>query len=119
MFTIALEGVQFYAYHGFYAEEQVLGCYFIVDVHVSFEEKHYQSDHLDSSVNYELIYQLLKKRMLDKPYLLLEDLVQDIVGDVQKAFPFIKLVKVRMAKQQPPLGGEVGASVVSLERKFD
>lgn len=118
MFTIALEGVQFYAYHGFYAEEQVLGCYFIVDVQVSFEEQQYRSDDLDSSVNYELIYQLLKKRMLDKPYMLLEDLVQDIVNDVTAKFSFAKNIKVKVVKQQPPLGGSVAASVVSLERKY-
>ena len=29
---VSLEGVRFFAYHGFYPEEQVLGAEFIVDL---------------------------------------------------------------------------------------
>ena len=34
MGVIAIEGMQFYAYHGRYQEEQVVGNQFIVDVYM-------------------------------------------------------------------------------------
>ena len=36
MITIAIQGAEFFAFHGFYAEEQKLGTKFIVDVEVHF-----------------------------------------------------------------------------------
>ncbi len=35
--TIALEGMRFYAYHGYYEEERILGNEFILDVYVNTE----------------------------------------------------------------------------------
>ena len=37
MATIALEGMRFYAYHGYYEEERTLGNEFILDVYVNTE----------------------------------------------------------------------------------
>ena len=37
MATIALEGMRFYAYHGYYEEERILGNEFILDVYVNTE----------------------------------------------------------------------------------
>ncbi|MCO6477363.1 MAG: dihydroneopterin aldolase [Phaeodactylibacter sp.] len=37
MATIALEGMRFFAYHGYYEEEQILGNEFVVDIFVNTE----------------------------------------------------------------------------------
>ena len=39
MTTIALEGMQFFANHGYYEEEQATNTYFIVDVYVQIGDK--------------------------------------------------------------------------------
>ena len=36
MITVALHGAEFFAKHGFYPEEQLLGCKFLVDIVVGF-----------------------------------------------------------------------------------
>jgi dihydroneopterin aldolase len=36
MVTISLHGAEFFAYHGFYPEEQLIGAKFIVDIEVNF-----------------------------------------------------------------------------------
>ena len=54
MLTIALEGLQFYAYHGLYPEEQIIGNHFILDIRVSIPEPE-DPGSLNESVNYEVL----------------------------------------------------------------
>jgi len=42
--TIGLEGMEFFAYHGFYTEEQKIGTTFIVDVYISTKSNEYNKD---------------------------------------------------------------------------
>ena len=35
MSLIALEGMQFYAYHGVYDEEQIIGNNYVIDIYIS------------------------------------------------------------------------------------
>jgi dihydroneopterin aldolase len=37
MGKILLEGMEFFAYHGHYEEEQIIGTKFIVDIEIDFE----------------------------------------------------------------------------------
>jgi dihydroneopterin aldolase len=54
MVTIALHGAEFFARHGYYPEEQILGNRFIVDIEVSYDnDLSDQSDNLEDTVNYE------------------------------------------------------------------
>ena len=38
MYTISLENLEFYAYHGYYQEENLIGTNFIVDIHVKIDD---------------------------------------------------------------------------------
>ena len=64
MTTIALEGMQFFANHGYYEEEQATNTYFIVDVYVQIGDKSMRevtiADDLTGTVNYEMIYEICK-----------------------------------------------------------
>jgi len=60
MTTIALEGMHFFAYHGYYAEERIVGNQFIIDVYVDVDTFDSQDDNIDDTVNYEVIYDITK-----------------------------------------------------------
>lgn len=114
MAIIALEGMHFYAYHGYYEEEQTVGNHYIVDVYVHTTVMlAAATDALESTVNYETIYQICKLEM-KKPVKLLETVAQRILKRIKGQFSGVSKVTVRISKQQPPLGGRVERAFVEL-----
>jgi 7,8-dihydroneopterin aldolase/epimerase/oxygenase len=107
MGKIQLEGMEFFAYHGCFAEEQIIGTRFTVDLEFDYDtSKAEESDHLTQTVNYQEVYRIVKEEMDKKSYLL-EHVGRRILGAVKKAFPGISNVKVRICKVNPPVGGKV------------
>ncbi len=103
--TIALEGLAFYAYHGFFEEEQRLGNHYQVDItlETDFSEAGRQDD-LAHTVDYGVLYQIIADTM-QTPAKLLEHIAQKIVNQVFERFETVKMVEVCIGKQNPPLGG--------------
>ena len=110
--TIALKDVKFYAFHGFYPEEQLIGNHFSVDVEVKFTPSDDTED-LDLTVNYEVINAIVNKAMRNTKKLL-ETVVRDILDELIIAYPFIINAVVGIKKLNPPMPGEVGHSFVQL-----
>lgn len=107
MGKIQLEGMEFFAYHGCFAEEQIIGTHFTVDLEFEYDSsKAEQSDHLTNAVNYQEVYRIVKEEMENKSYLL-EHVGRRILGAVGPAFPGISNAKVRICKVNPPVGGKV------------
>lgn len=114
MIKVALQGVKFFAYHGFYPEEQVLGNHFIVDVSVEFpQQHHYDDDEIAHTVNYEQLYGMADIEMKHTRKLL-ETVVQGIIDRAKTAYPLAEIIKARITKQNPPLPGEVAASIIEI-----
>ena len=115
MTTIALEGMQFFANHGYYEEEQATNTYFIVDVYVQIGEKNMRevtmTDDLTGTVNYEMIYEICKLEM-KKTTRLIETLAQRIYNRLKSQFPFASKIEVRLSKMHPPLAGVVDRAFV-------
>lgn len=115
MAIIALEGMHFYAHHGFYEEERIIGNHYILDVYVNATVFHAaMTDDLYSTVNYETIYFLCQTEM-KKPTKLLETLVQRMVDRLQEQFEGkVTGVKIRLTKRNPPLRGSVEKAYVEI-----
>jgi dihydroneopterin aldolase len=114
MIKVALQGVQFFAYHGFYPEEQVLGSHFIVDVAVEFlQQHHYTDDEIAHTVNYEQLYQFADAEMKHTRKLL-ETVVQGIIDRIKTAYPFAEVIRASITKLNPPLPGNVASSFVEI-----
>ena len=64
MGTIALEGLEFFAYHGFHDEEQRIGNRYQVDIQVvtDFSEAA-ENDKLKYTVNYADLYEIIVEVM--------------------------------------------------------
>jgi len=120
MATIALEGMRFYAYHGFYQEEQQIGTYFVVDVQIetTFNRKVYTDD-LNSTINYETVYFICKAAM-KKPSKLIETVAARIIVGLKRQFHSNRVgnITVSIKKENPPLGGEVANAKVELDSEF-
>jgi dihydroneopterin aldolase len=113
MGLLNLDGMAFYAHHGYYTEERKRGNNYLVDVQVSCDlDKAGDSDDLDDTVNYETIYKICQRQM-DDPRHLIEAVVKSIAQDIKAAFSDVEYVRVELKKLKPELGGPVHhASVV-------
>lgn len=113
MIKVALHEVRFFAYHGFYPEEQILGNHFLVDAEVEFNNKNIGDDEISNTVNYEKLHSILTEEM-KQPRKLLETLVQEMIDQIRAEFLFLETIKVGIKKLNPPLPGEVGYSLVEI-----
>lgn len=116
MGIIELEDMEFHAYHGHFKEEQVVGNAFKVNVRIKTDcTKAAISDDLNDALDYQLVYRIVKKEMM-KPSHLLEHVVNRIMDALYNSFPEIVLLRVKLAKMNPPLGGQTDRVCVTLER---
>lgn len=105
--TIELENMEFYAFHGHYEEEQVVGNRFRVDL--SFEVDGGQAaltDRLETTVSYLDVYQCIREQMEIKSHLL-EHVSRRIAETLRERFPAILSLRLKVSKMAPPLGGQV------------
>ena len=110
MITIALHGAEFFAFHGFYPEEQKLGTKFIVDVDVSFTPvSNLKDDEISNTVDYERVYGIVQAEM-KKTSKLIETVAQAIANEIKSQFSFAETIRVSLKKMNPPLKGKVGYS---------
>jgi dihydroneopterin aldolase len=112
MVTISIHGAEFFAYHGFYPEEQILGTQFIVDIDASFEPRtDLKSDELDDTLNYEQLYHIAEEQM-KQTRKLIETVAQSIADEIKSRFSFTENIRVSVKKLHPPFKGKVEYSGV-------
>lgn len=110
---ICLHEVRFYAFHGVMPQERSVGGEFLVSVKVGYPlEKAMSSDDVADTLNYAELYELVKKEMM-LPSSLLEHVMGRIVEAIEKAFPKVTSVEVKIKKVNPPMGSDSkGAEVM-------
>ena len=107
MATIALEGMEFHAYHGCFAEEQVTGNTFYVDIYFDTDTSMAEdTDDLNETVNYAEVYEIIKAQMEIKSKLL-ENVGKRIIDAITKRFPEVETIELKVSKMNPPIGGKV------------
>ena len=118
MGVIALEHMEFWAYHGCFEEEQVIGTRFQVDLELSVDTtKAESSDHLHDTVNYQAVYRVVKKEM-ETSSKLLEHLARRILDAIHSNFPSVTHARIKIAKLNPPLGGKIGCVSLTLTDEY-
>jgi dihydroneopterin aldolase len=117
MGQIALEGMEFFAFHGYYDEEQKIGNKYGVDLYIRTDlHAAGASDRLHETVNYEVLYRVVAEEML-APARLLEHLGHRVLDRILIEFPHVRSVKVSVSKFNPPLGGICHRARVTLTRR--
>lgn len=115
MGKVSLEGMEFYARHGYYEEERVIGNKYSVDVtlDVDFSEAA-SEDKLEGTVNYEQVYEIVRDVMsIDAN--LLEHLAGKMIKSLKDAFQSVQKVQVKISKYNPPIKGLCHKATVELE----
>ena len=98
MGKILLEGMEFFAYHGCFKEEQLIGTKFIVDIEVEFDtDSAEKSDHLHDTLNYQEVYRIVKKEMEIRSNLL-EHVARRILTTLKTAYPATGKTMIKIAK---------------------
>jgi len=116
MGTIRIENMEFYAFHGHFREEQIIGNKFIVDLTVEADmDKPGITDNLSDAVNYQEIYGVVKKEMEHKSNLL-EHIATRILNALYSEIKGIKKATVKVSKMNPVMGGHIGRVSVEITR---
>ena len=116
---IAVEGMLFHAYHGYYAEERHRGGQFRVDVYLKVDlKKAAESDKLENTINYEQVSDIARGVMEEKHHLL-EHVAYRLLEQIGKDIKDIASARVRISKLHPPLPLYVERVFVELEKTFD
>ena len=115
-FTIQLNNLKFFSFHGIHEEEKILGNYFLVSVSVSFQCDEKIST-IEQTINYESVYNLIKKRM-GIPTALLETLAQDLAITIHANDNRINSIFIYIEKKNPPIPNMEGSVGVSFKKDF-
>lgn len=115
--SIELKGMRFHAYHGLYPEEKKAGGPFEADLIVSYAPASGTITHIDDTVDYARLFEILKKEMED-PRELLETLAMELASRIHQAFPQVKKVEILLRKLSPPIAGFTGTAGVRFTREF-
>lgn len=104
---IKIQGMEFYAFHGCFKEEQIVGGRFLVDIDITTDcLKAAESDSIKDALNYQAIYEIIRNEMKIKSHLL-EHVAGRILDRIYDKFDSIKHVSLTISKVNPPLGGQV------------
>ena len=118
MGKIVIEEMEFYAFHGHYKEEQIVGNRFLVDLEIKTDLKPAaDSDQLNDAVNYQRAYQIIKNEMRRKKSNLLENIAKRILDALFSEMEGIEKASLRIRKMHPPMGGPIRSVGVSMSRK--
>lgn len=108
--------MEFYAFHGHFKEEQIVGSRFLVDLTMETDmEKPGESDELRDAVNYQKVYLIIKKEMETKSHLL-EHIATRILNALYSEMTGIKKATIKVSKMNPVMGGRIGSVSVEISR---
>ncbi len=116
MGLIKIENMEFYAFHGHFKEEQIVGNKFLVDLIIEADMAiPMKSDNLKDAVNYQKAYEIVKFQMEKKSHLL-EHIAGRILDAIHSEMSGITKATVKVSKLNPPMGGKIGSVTVVMER---
>lgn len=117
MITVQLHQLFFHAYHGVHEEEKVLGNEYMVDCSIQFYESTDVITHIDETINYAVVYEVIKKRM-GVPAQLLETVAMEIGNEIIRNYKDLKVIDISIKKMHPPIEGIRGSVGVTWHKKF-
>ena len=103
---VRLVNAVFYGHHGVMQEEHEVGGRYEVDVGVELDfEAAARHDDLTRTVDYETIYEFVRKLVTENNFYLIEKLAYRIAHQVLDTYPTVEGVEVTVRKPNPPVGG--------------
>lgn len=113
---LEIEGMEFFAYHGCFEAEQIVGNKFTVYACLHYDcSVAAQSDRIDDALSYQTAYEIIAREMMKSSHLL-EHVCRRILEAFYETFPQLQYAKIKISKMNPPLGGQIGCTSVTLEK---
>lgn len=111
---IGITNAKFFAFHGYFEQERIFGNHFVINLRVEVPDSLFQTENLDTTVDYGDLYAICKNQMqLTKE--LLESVAFCILEDIKAKWPKVLHAKVRIDKIGPQLGGPLDTSFIEVE----
>lgn len=117
LFTISLDHIRMFAFHGIHQEERMAGGEFGIDVRVVYRADD-EVRSLDQTIDYTALYALVKE-IMQEPTPLLETVCWKIGAAAKARFPRISEINISISKLNPPVGNFQGQLKVSWQKQFE
>ena len=115
MGKIYLKNIRLYAFHGCMDEEEKIGSDYLINVTVETNlASSSKSDRLEETIDYVSLHSIVKTEMEQRSKLL-EHVVDRILKKILEEHPKVEKAKVKVAKINPPIGGNVEEVAVKRE----
>lgn len=117
MGIIRVQNIRMYSNHGCLQEEAKIGSDYRVDVEVEADlSTSALSDKLADTVDYVHINKVVKEEVAIRSELL-EHVVQRVLDRLLNEIPMIQQATVALSKLNPPIGGDVEAVTIEMNKK--
>lgn len=115
---LELKQMTFHGYHGVMEQEKIVGNTYIIDLLIYFDFSTAMiSDDIHDTINYVAIYNIIKQEM-SIPSNLIEHLAGRILDQIKKSFPQVEKLDIRLAKKNPPFGGDIKETAVIIKKEY-
>lgn len=109
--------MEYYGYHGVFAEERKLGQRFYVDLELELDlEEAGKNDDLSKTVNYAEVHILVKEIVEKKSFKLIEALAECIATSVLDTYTSVDALTVAVTKPHPPFDIHFEGVTVEIRR---
>lgn len=113
---IEIEDMEFFAYHGCFEAERIVGNKFLVNACLHYDcTSAASSDNVEDALNYQTAYCIVAEEMA-KSSNILEYVGQRILTALYTSFPQLQYAKIKISKMNPPIGGKMKCTSVTLEK---
>jgi dihydroneopterin aldolase len=114
---IRINEMVFYGFHGVFPEERKLGQRFIVSLLVETDPANDQEiRHLNDTVNYEKLFEVVKHNMENRQFELLENCANEILDGIFADFPLVQVAEVSIQKPGVAINGTLESVEVEMHR---
>ena len=120
MDRIILKNLAFYGFHGVMPEENTIGQKFFIDIELFVDlSKASQTDKVEDTVHYGLVYQVVKDVFEKNNFKLIEALAGKISSEIFSNFDEVKELVVAIRKPEAPVHGIFDYFGVEIRRRRD
>lgn len=117
MDQIKIRGLEIFANHGVFPEENVLGQKFVVSAVLYTDTRQAgRTDELEHSVNYGAVSQFIQKFVTGHTWKLLESVVNRLAEAILLEYPLVRQVELEIGKPWAPVGLPLDTVSVSICR---
>ena len=115
VFTVFIDGLDLYAYHGVPAEERVIGHRYLVDIKLRVQGAADQTDAVEDTIDYGAVADHATSVVQDNQFKTIEKLATVIGKSLLTTYPQIEHASVTVKKPLPPMPAISAAAGVTVE----